>query len=153
MLAALSLGKRPNLKPWRLVLPPSLEHVNGFLLKFTVLEVDLLQDHQDTLFGGVYVCTFQPGNFYRLWQWRGWKRFTTALWLTGRSVSKRVNWFLDFNVRESIGQGRQGLQVQSLRLRGTNHALKVFLHHFQTRVSRSQVKAGPQFWKQQSRNS
>ena len=49
-LAAPSLRKRPikvpNLKPLRLVLSPSHEHMNGFLLKCTVLEVDLLQDHQ-----------------------------------------------------------------------------------------------------------
>ena len=48
-----------NVKPLRLFF---YEHVKGFLSECTVLKVDLLQDRQ-IQFGGVYVCTFQPGNF------------------------------------------------------------------------------------------
>ena len=93
MLAAPSLGKRPikmpNFKTIKAFLTAMHEQVKGFLSKCTVLKADLLQDIKYTvcyrtsnilfvtgpsnilfvtgpsniLFGGVYMCTFQPGNF------------------------------------------------------------------------------------------
>ena len=66
MLAAPSLGKLPikvpNLKPLRLVLPPSHDPVNGFLLMHSIGS-RFVTGPSHMLFGGVYVCTFQPGNF------------------------------------------------------------------------------------------
>ena len=40
-----------------------LEYVKKNLLKCTVLKIDLLSDHQIHCFVGMYVCTFEPGNF------------------------------------------------------------------------------------------
>ena len=37
-----------------------------FHQKYTVLKADLLQDHQMYCLAGVYVCTFQAGNFTSL---------------------------------------------------------------------------------------
>ena len=75
MHAVTSLGKRPTteLANWQalrllFVFSASHEHVKGFLSKCTVLAAELLQDHQNILFDGVYVRTFQPGNF------TGWGR-------------------------------------------------------------------------------
>ena len=44
-------------------LPPSHKHVKGFLSKCTVLKVRFVVGSSNMLFAGVYVCTFQPGNF------------------------------------------------------------------------------------------
>ena len=41
---------------------PSHEHLEGFLSKHSV-ENRFVTEPSDILSGGVYVCTFQPGNF------------------------------------------------------------------------------------------
>ena len=47
MLSAPSLGKRPiKVETVKAFLPPSHEHVKGFLSKCTLLKVDLLQNHR-----------------------------------------------------------------------------------------------------------
>ena len=75
MFAAMSLGKRPtevpNLKPVKQFLPPSREHVKGFLSKCTVLKVDLLQDHQIYCLQACVCVHFSTWRFHRLGQWRG----------------------------------------------------------------------------------
>ena len=65
---SLSLGKRPtevqNPKPFSfLLLPPSHEHLEGFLSNRHSIESRFATGPSSILFGGVYVCTFQPGNF------------------------------------------------------------------------------------------
>ena len=155
MLAAPSLSKRPikmpNLKSLRPFFPFAWTREKKSI-KLRRTESSFVIGPSNILLAGVRECTFQPGNCTGCGS-EGVERCSLQHngWLTG--VSKRVNWFLDFDVRESIGQGRQGLQVQPVRLRGTNHALTVSLHYFQTQVSTSQVKAGPQFWKQQPRKN
>ena len=69
MLVAPSLGEPPTSKTKsaksetiKTFLPPSNEHVKGFVFKCTVLNVRFVTGPSNVLFAGVHVYTFQPGN-------------------------------------------------------------------------------------------
>ena len=72
---------------------PLHEHVKRFLSKCAVLKVDLLHDHQNMLFAGVYVCTFHPGNFTG-WSSEGVKRCPQIL--------KSLLWFSETEILSNL---------------------------------------------------
>ena len=70
MLVAPSLGERPTNKTKsaksdtiKAFSPSSNEHVKRFVSKCTVLKVRFVTGPSNVLLAGVYVYTFQPGNF------------------------------------------------------------------------------------------
>ena len=63
MLAVPSFWKQPHTKSAKFEIPLRMSTWKVFPLKWIVLKVDLLSDLQIYCFVGVYVCTFQPGNF------------------------------------------------------------------------------------------
>ena len=74
MLAALSVEKWPievpNLKFFWLFHPFAWTFERNSIQMHST-ESGFVMGPSNTLFAGVYVCTFQPGILYRLWQRRG----------------------------------------------------------------------------------